>query len=743
MLTVKAMTGGEGYAANHLSNSDYYSVGETVTGQWIGRGAELLGLEGAVTMEQFEAIRQAIDPSTGEFLRQRQSADRYGLVERNGVEALEKIQTSRNLYDFTVSAPKGLSVLAMEDQRVLEAHNTGVAAIAAEIELQSGARIRKYGANDTRITSNLVIARYNHTASRALDPQIHTHLVAANLTYDGVEGKWKALDATEIYQQTSYLTEVYRNNAAQVLNRLGYQIQDRFEHGKDNGFGIVGIQEATLEKFSQRTAQKEAAIAEFIRENGRQPSKNEISRLVRETRERKLTEITTAEVIAGQRARMSPEEAHTLQGLRQAAIERGSIQQQAPAGPSLNYASEHIFERVSVAKDYELKTEALRHGRGRIELPELKGAVLAEVASGAMLTARGEVATQETLERERRMVATVNEGIRQYQPLGRSREFVVSDRLRPEQKAAVLAALGSRDLVFNISGAAGAGKTNLLQDLQRGLNEARRSVVAVAPSTSAVEQLQKEGFPQAITMAELLVSPQKQAALRGQVLIVDEAGMVGSKDMDKLLKLAQSQDARVLTVGDTKQIKSVQQGDALRILERGSDMNGVSVREVLRQTNAEYKAAVEALRNHPAEGFEKLEKMGAIREVHWRERGIEVSKAYREASAVPNANGQVRSVLVTAATHEEIRNITHAIRADLKRDGQLGEGQTFVNHTPLNWTEAQKKQTKNYQPGQVLEFHKTVNGVNKNEALEVVSAGKSGITARRAIPELLCTTFAF
>ena len=71
MLTIRAMAGGETYAAHHLSNNDYYAVGETVTGHWMGRGAELLGLEGAVTMEQFEAIRQGNDPTTGEFLRQR------------------------------------------------------------------------------------------------------------------------------------------------------------------------------------------------------------------------------------------------------------------------------------------------------------------------------------------------------------------------------------------------------------------------------------------------------------------------------------------------------------------------------------------------------------------------------------------------------------------------------------------------------------------------------------------------
>jgi hypothetical protein len=98
---------------------------------------------------------------------------------------------------------------------------------------------------------------------------------------------------------------------------------------------------------------------------------------------------------------MDPEEAQTLRELRRVALERGSIQERASAAPSLTHAQEHIFERVSVAKDYELRTEALRHGRGRIELPELKAAVLSEVAIGAMLTARGEVATRESLERER------------------------------------------------------------------------------------------------------------------------------------------------------------------------------------------------------------------------------------------------------------------------------------------------------------------------------------------------------
>ena len=343
MLTIKAMAGGGTYAAHHLSNNDYYAVGETITGQWVGRGAELLGLEGAVSMEQFDAIRQGLDPTTGEFLRQRQSADRFQERVADGEKLLERIGTARNLYDFTVSAPKAVSVQAMEDLRIVNAHQTAVAEMVQEMESLAAARVRKAGANDNRQTSNLVVARYDHDTSRELDPQVHTHLVAANLTYDGTEGRWKALQASEIYAQREYLTEVYRNALSREVTKLGYQIADRFEHGKDYGFGIVGIRDATLQKYSRRSAQRDQAISDFMDRNGRLPSDNEVARLVRDTRADKLTEISTANVKAGQRARLENEEARTLKELHQRALERGTAQERAHPVSSLHYAREHGF----------------------------------------------------------------------------------------------------------------------------------------------------------------------------------------------------------------------------------------------------------------------------------------------------------------------------------------------------------------------------------------------------------------
>ncbi len=734
MLTIKAMAGGETYAANYLSNSDYYAVGETVVGQWMGRGAELLGLRGEVALDQFDAIRQGIDPASGEILRQRQSADRYGEVTRHGKTSIEKTGTARSLYDFTVSAPKDISVQAMFDPRLSEAHKIAVTEMAAEMENIAGARVRKWGANENRETSNLVMARYEHDTSRQLDPQLHTHLVAGNLTYDGVEGKWKALQASDIYEQREYLTEVYRNSLAREVMKLGYHIEDHARHGQDNGFGIQGITEETREKFSRRSEQRDAAIADFIEENGRRPSNKEVALLVRDSRAEKLklTEITTAEVKASQIARLTPEEAERGKTFLTTALASGSVLETAPAAPSLTHATEHTFERVSVAKTHELKTEALRHSRGRLDLPEVKGELAAKVATGELLASRGEVATQATLARELSMKAFINEGVAQYGPLGQGHAFVASEALRPEQKEAVLKALANRDFAFNINGAAGTGKTYALKELDRGLKEAGVNMTAVAPSARAVQVLQNVGLPNAMTIARLLADRNQQHQLRGGVLLVDEAGMVSSKDMSALLKVARDQGARMVFSGDTAQIKAVDAGDALRILERESDLQTVSIRQISRQKDAEYRAAMETLRTKPAEGYERLEKMGVIREVDFRLIGKETARAWREAAAIPNLAGKERSVLVVARTHDQIASITHAIRADRKAHGEIGEGRDFEKHRALDWTEAQKKQMKRYQPGHVLTFHKAVKGIAKNESLEVVSANANDVRARKS-----------
>ena len=94
-----------------------------------------------------------------------------------------------------------------------------------EAEKYSATRVRLAGLNENRATGNWIVASYTHDTSRQLDPQLHTHAVAANLTYDGTEGRWKALQASGLYERRSYLTEVYRNVLAREVRALGYEVE--------------------------------------------------------------------------------------------------------------------------------------------------------------------------------------------------------------------------------------------------------------------------------------------------------------------------------------------------------------------------------------------------------------------------------------------------------------------------------------------------------------------------------------
>ena len=213
------MTGGAGYAQRHLEHSDYYDEGCRVQGEWLGCGAELLGLRGEVTREQFEAVREGLHPETGEFLRPRHSADR---IDASGSEQSK----GRSLYDLTFSAPKSISIQALVggDKRLIAAHDKAVREALAEAENYAAARVRLNGANEDRATANWIVAAYRHDTSRELDPQLHTHAVTANLTYDGVEGRWKALQASGLYERRAYLTEIYRNALAREVYGLDMRL---------------------------------------------------------------------------------------------------------------------------------------------------------------------------------------------------------------------------------------------------------------------------------------------------------------------------------------------------------------------------------------------------------------------------------------------------------------------------------------------------------------------------------------
>jgi molybdopterin-guanine dinucleotide biosynthesis protein len=401
----------------------------------------------------------------------------------------------------------------------------------------------------------------------------------------------------------------------------------------------------------------------------------------------------------------------------------GSASRREPAEASLEYAKAHHFERQTVAQEHELLTEALRHGRGRIDVAELTGVLVAQESSGAMLRSGNEFATVESLARERSMIDLVNRGIGGHAPMY-PEPFVSSDTLRPGQKVAVQFVLDSRDRAVSISGAAGTGKTAARRELRRALTESGHKVLAIAPTMSAVDKLQKVGFVDSMSVTRFVEDTRAQTKAAGAVVIVDEAGMLSTRQMHDVLQVAERFNARVVLTGDTKQIQSVAAGDALRILEKESRLKSTSLTQVQRQTKADYRHAIEELRRNPERGFAKLDEIGAVKEVAWSERAQAVASAYVATAG--------RSALVVCATHDEIERVTDAIRDERRRSGELGESVVVERNVSLGWTTAQKSEPRNFRPGQRLGFHRAVQGIEKNETVEVVRVEERHVVVRSA-----------
>jgi conjugative relaxase-like TrwC/TraI family protein len=702
MFTVvaqKNLGDAESYFDEHLSQNDYYAAGEIRPGQWIGAGAERLGLKSEVTREQFHALCENRNPETGERLTQRQL----------------KEGQRRVFYDFTCSAPKSVSVLAvtLADERLVTAHEEATRIAFRELETFAATRVRKQGSQKDRITGNLAAAAFTHTSSRALDPQLHTHFTVFNATFDVTERSWKALQAGGMYDAIRYGTAVYRNELAKRVQRIGYRIQP-----SKHGFQIDGVSDEVLKRFSKRAQQRDAVVQELEQKLGRKLSNNAISLAVHQSRAEKIKGISTAEVRERQLAQLSSAERQSLQTLCSSVQPVRPVRVFEPENQALNHAVAHVFERKSVVPEHELLNVALSQRLGEVDLPALKTAV--KYSTDLVKTERG-FSTRQILATELDLIKTVNAGCDAVAPLHPG--YRPAAWLGEDQQRAIYHVLRTSDRITGLRGLAGTGKTTALRELVAACKEARVEPLFCAPTAAATEVLRTEGF-EAVTLQSLLLT--KPALSARQLVVLDEAGAVGMDDMKRLFDLAR--DARIVLSGDTGQHASVARGDAMRILENHSDFQSGQLTRIRRQRRAEYRKAVElAAQKNSNEAFAQLERMGAVTEFSGDQLHGEAAQSYVKALQ------QNQSVLLVAPTWNEIEAVTEKVRATLKTSGRLaGDEKEFQVFDSLSWTEAQKRDARQYRPGLAIRFHRQKTGFAKDETVAVVAVENDALKVQRA-----------
>jgi conjugative relaxase-like TrwC/TraI family protein len=702
----------ETYFDEHLSHNDYYTQGQTQRGEWIGMGAQRLGLkpDGIVTRDTFLRLCDNQHPLTGEQLTPQHFRER------------------RIYFDFVCSPPKSVSILAvtMNDERIIRAHKEASKIAVRELESFAAARIRKDGIeNRDRVTGNLVGAAFLHTTSRALDPQLHTHFVLFNGTWDRKEQRWKALQTGGMFGAINYGTEVYRNELAKRLNGMGYSIRR-----SGSAFEIEGVDPKLIERFSKRSQQRDMAVRRREQELGRKLSKQEVAYVVRQTRAKKVKGVSDEQVRRQQLGEIGFFEKFALRKVVAAANGQ-------PARPpetvtdagALSHGLAHVFERQSVVPRHKILEAALVKGCGQVDLGRLKSGLAADAK---LVRVGSEFSTREILSKELALIRGVNAGLDAAEPF--VSRFEPFPRLGPDQNKALAHILTVGDQFTGFRGLAGSGKSTMLKELARTLRKENRPCLFCAPTASAADTLRRDGLD-TMTLQGLLGSLPVRVGLSARsVIVLDEAGAVGLDDMVKLFEVARRSGCRVVLSGDTGQHASVARGDALRILEQYSGYRFSELTTIRRQKPEAFRQVVElAAAKQTDKAFAKLVELGAVVEVledghHAGNDGL----YQRAADAYVAATKQGKSALLVSPTWAEIEAVTENVRETLKADGAVGEHEETVPvFDSLSWTEAQKKNARQYEPGQRLRFVRRTKKFDRGETVEVVATIENGVRVRR------------
>jgi conjugative relaxase-like TrwC/TraI family protein len=704
MLRVIASRNAKEYFAESLKREDYYSERQEVSGDWNGLAAERLGLSGAVTTAAFESLCDNEKPGTKERLTQRNKSNRtVG-------------------YDFNFHCPKSVSVAYefTKDERILTAFKMSVNQTMREIESEIKTRVRKNGANENRQTGNMIWAEFVHFTARPVngvpDPHLHAHCYAFNTTWDDEEKKWKAGQFRDLKGDAPYFEAAFHARFSRQLAEMGYRIERTAK-----GWELAGVPQRVLDEFSKRTEQVEQKAKELGITSAK--GKDGLAAL---TRERKQKQFSKPELRELWNARASAEERTEIQN---------NLRNQVSTAPkisemkAMDFAVQHCYERASIVTDKELLRHALRFGMGDVDVAQTKRQLLRDELIKENVNGRQWLTTKDVLAEEKRLIDFVADGKGKFKPFGSGKYQFQNPKLSDEQRNAVRHVLQSTDRVTAIRGGAGTGKTTMMREAVAGIESTGTKVFTFAPSAEASRGVLRSDacFANAETVEALLQNEKLQAQVRGQVIWIDEAGLLSVHTLARVADLAEKGNCRIILSGDTAQHRAVERGDALRILEKHADLQSAELKEIWRQKADSHKAIVADLRGGNLEdAFKRLDKLGMLREMDADKRHEALATDY--AGAVKAG----KSALVISPTHAEGERVTREIRAKLKSAKKLGaDERELVQLKNLQWTQAQRADARNYQSGMVIQFHQNVPGFRRGERITVKTRDEHGVSVER------------
>jgi conjugative relaxase-like TrwC/TraI family protein len=588
---------------------------------WLGQGAADLGLTGHVDPEVFLALSRGEAPDGGRLL-ERVAADRTPG------------------WDLTLSAPKSVSLAwALADEplreRLAAAHREAAAAAFAFLEREGGRARRGLGGRDGHVEAGLAVACFTHPASRELDPQLHTHGIVLNVAH-GEDARWTALDSRTIYLHRRAAGAIYRAELRERVAELGgvWKALDRRGLAE-----LEGFTPETLRAFSQRRTEIEAML-DASGSSGRAASEAACLATRHDKVEVELEALRSAWF---ERADELGWDTARVQALldgedRRAPFDADGERREHDRfiGPRGLTQHDSAFTRDDAVVAWaEAHPQGARLGTldrltdTTLSRPEIVPLVVADeegrpittssgpVRSGIIRLARSPASGIEMLVCERRYSTTellateahvlelANAG--KDKGVGRVRkerlDAVLAARsyLSEEQAAMVRAICESGDAVRLVVGVPGSGKTFALEAARAAWLADGYRVVGAALAAEAATQLEAGSKIASTTLDRLLYELSLARGVAGNtrldhrtVVVVDEASMIDTRRLSRLLDHANRSGAKVVLTGDDRQLPSIEAGGAFAALVR--QVGASRLRVNARQVESWERSALTALR---------------------------------------------------------------------------------------------------------------------------------------------------
>jgi len=671
--------------------------------QWFGKLAEQEGMQGKPVEEE-----QLTNVLAGEL---------------NGDKLKTKNENARNGFDFTFSAPKSVSLLALVggDYRLMAAHDNAVKFALSQIE-QDTAQARqtdsKTGATSFENTGNLLFAMVRHKTSRESDPQLHTHSLTANMTRDS-EGRLRALASSfkqkggvingtgeRVYNHQKYYTSLYQSTLARSVEQMGYQTRAL----GNNLFEIEGVPQTLLDTFSTRSQQ----INEQTQSMGLD---SQAAKDVAAKDTRKSKTYHSEEALSKQWQDKAGSNEFSLTGFISERMTLDKSPQEIALKPAaidavsraMSHAS-NTQNRLNYAKLIESATLEFTQGE-KLDALDMKLALDKQIEQGALIPLDKDAATFTTKAQVDAEIALLN-SIKGKTP--NMRQVVDSASLQGkglnsdnQKKVTALFASTKQVNLVNVFGSSEQLATALLNVGE----DNGKHVHIVTPDTKTAALTKNTVQRDSSTLVKWIKNHFKpshthtlsqfiQAAnnTNRDVIVVENANKLGVSELNSLLSQAKQGNSKVVLLNHANAKQGMKAGNAIEVLKKGN---------INQSQWVSTKQSDTALR---------------VVELGDNDRVTAIANTYVNLS-------DKQQTQVIAGTHKDVKQLNSAIRTQLQNQGEVSRlGVNIPTLNPVFMTDEQREVVGQYTKGMVLTTWNKVNSRNQKQTLTVDKVNRNDNT---------------